>query len=138
MITIKRWEFALVLVAVAANHCVLNLTVDYFDYRYAVDHRSGGPRNHFSEGSGVLPAGFLKSGRVLNKVMGCFALDGHRPYPDYPLRLARFGPGRDRHGLIVVPQVTAHLFQPLGLRGDGLLNMGSILVRTPISCRRER
>jgi len=54
------WYFFLVLIAVIINHIALNMTDDYYDYKYSVDQLSPGEKNPYTGGSGTLTSGIIK------------------------------------------------------------------------------
>ena len=58
-------HFALVVIGVTVNHFGLNLVDDVLDYRHTVDLQTGGEKNFFTGGSGVLPEGLLKDKQML-------------------------------------------------------------------------
>lgn len=51
--------FFLVLLGVIVNHIALNMTDDYFDYKYSVDHLKPGEKNPYTGGSGTLTSGLI-------------------------------------------------------------------------------
>ncbi len=66
-------HFALVVISVTVNHFGLNLVDDVLDYRHTVDLQTGGEKNFFTGGSGVLPEGLLKESRMLTAAALFFA-----------------------------------------------------------------
>ncbi len=66
--------FALVLAAVVVNHVGLNMTDDYFDYRYSVDRLAPGERNPYTGGSGTLSAGLISPGGMARAFSICYAV----------------------------------------------------------------
>ncbi len=57
--TFSLWFFFLVLLGVIVNHVALNMTDDYFDYKYSVDHLKPGEKNPYTGGSGTLTSGLI-------------------------------------------------------------------------------
>jgi 1,4-dihydroxy-2-naphthoate octaprenyltransferase len=57
--TFSLWYFFLVLLGVIVNHIALNMTDDYFDYKYSVDHLKPGEKNPYTGGSGTLTSGLI-------------------------------------------------------------------------------
>lgn len=53
------WYFFLVLLGVTINHIALNMTDDYFDFKYAVDRLKPGEKNPYTGGSGTLTSGLI-------------------------------------------------------------------------------
>lgn len=51
----------MVLVGVISNHAALNMTDEYFDYKYSIDALKPGEKNLYTGGSGVLTGGLLKA-----------------------------------------------------------------------------
>lgn len=66
-------HFALVVIGVTLNHFGLNLVDDVLDYRHTVDLQTGGEKNFFTGGSGVLPEGLLKERQMLTAAALFFA-----------------------------------------------------------------
>ena len=54
------WYFGLVLVGVITNHAALNMTDEYFDYKYSIDGLKPGEKNPYTGGSGLLTGGLLR------------------------------------------------------------------------------
>jgi 1,4-dihydroxy-2-naphthoate octaprenyltransferase len=67
-------HFALVVIGVTFNHFGLNLVDDVLDYRHTVDLQTGGEKNFFTGGSGVLPEGLLKERQMLTAASLFFAI----------------------------------------------------------------
>ena len=57
--TFSLWYFFLVLFGVTINHVALNMTDDYFDFKYAVDRLKPGEKNPYTGGSGTLTSGLI-------------------------------------------------------------------------------
>lgn len=66
--------FLLVVVAVTANHCGLNMIDDVFDFLQAVDRPGGMEKNPYSGGSGVLTDGMLTVRQLFIGAIVCFAV----------------------------------------------------------------
>ena len=65
--------FTLVMAGVVVNHVGLNMTDDYFDYRYSVDHVAPGERNPYTGGSGTLSAGLIAPVSMARAFSLCYA-----------------------------------------------------------------
>jgi 1,4-dihydroxy-2-naphthoate octaprenyltransferase len=63
------WYFLLVLIAVVINHIALNMTDDYFDFKYSVDLLKPGEKNPYTGGSGTLTSGVIKPKSMLRVFM---------------------------------------------------------------------
>ncbi len=55
------------------NHVALNMTDDYFDYKYSVDHLKPGEKNPYTGGSGTLTSGLIGP-KAMFKVLTLFYL----------------------------------------------------------------
>ncbi|MFQ5835889.1 MAG: prenyltransferase, partial [bacterium] len=55
------WYFGLVLIGVISNHAALNMTDEYYDYKYSIDALKPGEKNPYAGGSGVLTGGLIKA-----------------------------------------------------------------------------
>ncbi len=54
------WYFLVTVIGVTINHIALNMTDDYFDYKYSVDRAKDREKNPYSGGSGTLTSGLIK------------------------------------------------------------------------------
>jgi 1,4-dihydroxy-2-naphthoate octaprenyltransferase len=57
--TFSLWYFFLVLFGITINHVALNMTDDYFDFKYSVDRLKPGEKNPYTGGSGTLTSGVV-------------------------------------------------------------------------------
>ncbi len=64
--TFILWYFFLVLFGVSINHIALNMTDDYFDFKYAVDRLKPGEKNPYTGGSGTLTSGLIAPNSMFN------------------------------------------------------------------------
>ena len=60
------WYFFLVLLGVTINHIALNMTDDYFDFKYAVDRLKPGEKNPYTGGSGTLTSELIAPNAMFN------------------------------------------------------------------------
>jgi len=70
--TFSPWYFVLVLIGVIINHMGLNMTDDYFDYKYSVDHLKPGEKNPYTGGSGTLSSGFIAPTSMFKAFTVCY------------------------------------------------------------------
>jgi len=68
------WYFFLVLIGVVINHMGLNMTDDYFDYKYSVDHLKPGEKNPYTGGSGTLSSGLIDSASMFKAFTVCYLI----------------------------------------------------------------
>jgi 1,4-dihydroxy-2-naphthoate octaprenyltransferase len=64
--TFILWYFFLVLFCVSINHIALNMTDDYFDFKYAVDRLKPGEKNPYTGGSDTLTSGLIAPNSMFN------------------------------------------------------------------------
>ena len=72
--TFSPWYFSLVLVGVIINHMGLNMTDDYFDYKYSVDHLKPGEKNPYTGGSGTLSSGLIAPANMFKAFTVCYLI----------------------------------------------------------------
>lgn len=72
--TFSPWYFSLVLIGVIINHIGLNMTDDYFDYKYSVDHLKPGEKNPYTGGSGTLSSGLIAPRSMLKAFTVCYLI----------------------------------------------------------------
>jgi len=70
--TFYPWYFFLVLIGVIINHMGLNMTDDYFDYKYSVDHLKPGEKNPYTGGSGTLSSGLIAPANMFKAFTVCY------------------------------------------------------------------
>jgi len=70
--TFFPWYFLLVLTGVIINHMGLNMTDDYFDYKYSVDHLKPGEKNPYTGGSGTLSSGLITPASMFKAFTICY------------------------------------------------------------------
>jgi len=68
------WYFFLLLIGVIINHMGLNMTDDYFDYKYSVDHLKPGEKNPYTGGSGTLSSGLIAPASMLRAFTFCYLI----------------------------------------------------------------
>ena len=66
--------FLLVLVAIIINHVRLNMTDDYFDYKYSVDKLKPGEKNPYTGGSATLSSGLLSPKNMFKAFTLCLSI----------------------------------------------------------------
>jgi 1,4-dihydroxy-2-naphthoate octaprenyltransferase len=72
--TFSSWFFSLVLIGVIINHMGLNMTDDYFDYKYSVDHLKPGEKNPYTGGSGTLSSGVITPANMFKAFTVCYLI----------------------------------------------------------------
>lgn len=72
--TFFPWYFLLVLIGVIINHMGLNMTDDYFDYKYSVDHLKTGEKNPYTGGSGTLSSGLITPASMFKAFTICYLI----------------------------------------------------------------
>jgi len=72
--TFFPWYFFLVLIGVVINHMGLNMTDDYFDYKYSVDHLKPGEKNPYTGGSGALSNGLITPASMFKAFTICYLI----------------------------------------------------------------
>ena len=66
--------FLPVLIGVVINHLALNMTDDYYDYKYSVDHLKAGEKNPYTGGSGTLSSGQIKPQHMRTAFTICYTI----------------------------------------------------------------
>jgi 1,4-dihydroxy-2-naphthoate octaprenyltransferase len=72
--TFNSITFFLVLFAVVINHLALNMTDDYYDYKYSVDHLKPGEKNPYTGGSGTLSSKQIKPQQMRTAFTICYTI----------------------------------------------------------------
>ncbi len=63
------WYFLVTVIGVTVNHTALNMTDDYFDYKYSVDRAKDREKNPYSGGSETLTSGLIKLNQMYRVFM---------------------------------------------------------------------